>query len=124
VVCRGVRYGTIRRKYAPRSGVWTGLCLVRQPAGSPGGRVVLNLWEIRLEDHNPSPFRTVAWTQEGEWVPVAVTGHVPAPEERPGRPVDYLLLEAAVEGKGEAGTIEVADLALYDVSAFAGDPVT
>lgn len=83
VVSRGVRYGTVRRKCAPRPGTWTGLGFVRQPLRAAEGRVVLNFWEIRLEDHSPSPFRTVAWTQEAEWVPVAVTGHVPSPKEVP-----------------------------------------
>jgi len=106
LLCEGVEYGTVRRKYAPLSGKYTALGFVRLAAdASTRGQVVLNIWEITAAGHNPSPFRTVVEPQVGVWTPVAVTGEI--------RPSDYVLLELAIEGYGPGDRLEVADLAMY-----------
>jgi hypothetical protein len=118
VVAQGVRFGTVRRKYLPAAGTFTGLCFVRLPkaaAGTP--KVVLNLWEITLWEHNPSPFRTVVWPQPDEWIPVAVTGRVRPDGPDVHRALDYLLLELAVEGLEDDECLEIADMALYSQDA-------
>jgi hypothetical protein len=114
VVCEGVGFGTIRRKFNPTRGRHTGLCFVRIPEDSDGkGRVVLNLWEITLADGNPCPYRTVAYPQPGVWTPVAVTGNLRGISCYSRRPVDYVLLELMVEGFEKEEKLEVADMAIY-----------
>ena len=114
VVAEGVRFGTIRRKFLPAAGAFTGLCFVRAPEATRGnGRVVLNLWEITLWEHNPSPFRTVLWPQPGVWTPVAVTGRVRPNGPDVFRALSYLLLELELEGYAEGETVDISDLALY-----------
>ncbi len=111
IVCRGVEYGTIRRKLAPIEGVVTALCFVRVPAGTTcGGRVVLNLWPICWSDHNPSPFRISVQPQPGVWTPLALSALLQIYGQR--RP-DYLLCEWAVENFGLCQRLEISDLTLW-----------
>jgi len=106
VICEGANFGTIRKKYRPLEGKYTALRFVRIPdGGRTSGQVVLNTWEIIIDQHNPSPFRTVAIPQPGVWTPIAVTGDV--------RRSDYVLLEMEVEGFSSGERLEVADLAIY-----------
>ena len=72
VICEGANFGTIRKKYRPLEGKYTALGFVRIPdGGRTSGQVVLNMWEIIIDQHNPSPFRTVAIPKPGVWTPIA-----------------------------------------------------
>ncbi|HIE03284.1 MAG TPA: DUF4838 domain-containing protein [Candidatus Latescibacteria bacterium] len=112
VVCEGVKFGTVRRKYRPVVGTYTGLCFVRVPEGTEA-EVVLNVWEIALADGNPSPCRTVAHPQPGAWTPVAVTAELKGTSCYSRMPVDYVLLELEVQGLEEGERLEVSDMAMW-----------
>ncbi|HIG48671.1 MAG TPA: DUF4838 domain-containing protein [candidate division Zixibacteria bacterium] len=114
IVCEGVEYGTIRRKLTHMEGAVTALCSIHTSENSwTDGRVVLNLWQICWTDHNPSPFRIVAYPQPGVWTPVALPVFL---QTYVGRDPDYLLYELEVEGFAEHERLEISDMAIWPLA--------